>query len=99
MGDTYGIASSCGSRESRHACEIGLGSVPIFGLARRRKRAYVHRRDPASGTENLMIDKKHNKEDLPVKTGQAKTTDPELMQNSTGTAGPTSPMNEGKFLG
>ncbi len=51
------------------------------------------------GTENVMIDKKHNKEDLPVKTGQAKTADPELMQSSTGTAGPASSLSRRKFLG
>src|SRR6266404_129615 len=46
-----------------------------------------------------MIDKKHNKEDLPVKTGQAKIADPELMQSSTGTAGPASSLSRRKFLG
>ena len=46
-----------------------------------------------------MMDRKHNKEDLPVKTGQAKTADPELMRNSTGTAGPASPLSRRKFLG
>jgi hypothetical protein len=45
-----------------------------------------------------MIDKKH-KEDLPVITGQAKTTDPESMRDSTGTAGPASPLSRRKFLG
>ncbi len=47
----------------------------------------------------MIVDKKHNKEDLPVKTGQAKTADPELMRNSTGTAGPASPLSRRKFLG
>ena len=46
-----------------------------------------------------MMDRKHNKEDLPVKTGQAKTADTELMRNSTGTAGPASPLSRRKFLG
>jgi hypothetical protein len=46
-----------------------------------------------------MIDKKHNKEDLPVTTGQAETTDPELMRNSTGSAGLASPLSRRKFLG
>ncbi len=45
------------------------------------------------------MDRKHNKDDLPVKTGQAKTADPELMRNSTGTAGPASPLSRRKFLG
>ncbi len=45
------------------------------------------------------MDRKHNKEDLPVKTGQAKTADTELMRNSTGTAGPASPLSRRKFLG
>ncbi len=47
----------------------------------------------------MIVDKKHNKEDLPVKTGQAKTADPELMRDSTGTAGPASPLSRRKFLG
>jgi len=51
------------------------------------------------GKENVMMDRKHNKEDLPVKTGQAKTADTELMRNSTGTAGPASPLSRRKFLG
>jgi len=46
-----------------------------------------------------MIYKKHNKEDLPVKTDQAKTADPELMRNAIGTAGPASSLSRRKFLG
>jgi len=45
-----------------------------------------------------MIDKKHNKEDLPAKGGQAKTAHPELLRNSTGTAGPASALSRRKFL-
>jgi hypothetical protein len=46
-----------------------------------------------------MIYKKHNKEDLPVKTDQAKTADPELMRNATGTAGPALSLSRRRFLG
>src|SRR5260370_30501888 len=46
-----------------------------------------------------MIYKNHNKEDLPVKTDQAKTADPELMRNAIGTAGPASSLSRRKFLG
>ena len=46
-----------------------------------------------------MIDKKHNKEDLPAKPSQAKKANPELLRNSSGTAGPASPLSRRKFLG
>jgi hypothetical protein len=46
-----------------------------------------------------MTDKKHNKEDLPVKIAQAKTANPELMRNATGTTGPASSLSRRKFLG
>jgi hypothetical protein len=46
-----------------------------------------------------MIDKNHDKEELLVKTGQAKPTDPELMRNSRGTADQPSPLSRRKFLG
>lgn len=46
-----------------------------------------------------MINKKHNKGDLPVKTGQAKPANPELMPNATATAGPASSLSRRKFLG
>jgi len=46
-----------------------------------------------------MINKKHNKEDLPVKTDQGKTADPELMRNATATPGPASSLSRRNFLG
>jgi len=46
-----------------------------------------------------VINKKHNKQDLPVKTEQAKTADPELMRNATATAGPASSLSRRKFFG
>jgi hypothetical protein len=47
----------------------------------------------------MMVDKNHNHEDLPAKTSQAKTADPELMRNAGGTAGQASPLSRRKFLG
>jgi hypothetical protein len=46
-----------------------------------------------------MIDKNHNKKELPVKTGQARTAGPELMQDATGTPGSASSLSRRKFLG
>jgi hypothetical protein len=46
-----------------------------------------------------MTNKKLNKEDVPVKTDQAKTADPELMGKSVGTGGSASPLSRRKFLG
>lgn len=46
-----------------------------------------------------MINKKHNTKDLPVKTDQAKTANPELMPNATATADPASSLSRRKFLG
>jgi hypothetical protein len=45
-----------------------------------------------------MINRKHNKEDVPVKTDQPKTVDPELMRTAA-TAGPASSLSRRKFLG
>src|SRR5260370_26657811 len=97
MGDAGGVACSGGSCESRHACESAWARFRFSDL-QGGESTCVFTGATRPGKENVMIDKKHNKEDLPVMTGQAKTADPELMRNAAGTAGPASALSRRKFL-